>query len=56
MYNGCFVWFIPVAPTLEHMASVKRFVPLQSLNLRQSVGLLGRGINPSQGRYLTNTE
>jgi hypothetical protein len=27
----------------------------QFLNLRQSVGLLGRGISPSQGRYL-NTE
>jgi hypothetical protein len=25
---------------------------LQFLNLRQSVGLLGRGISPSQGRYL----
>jgi hypothetical protein len=28
---------------------VKRFVSLQFLNLTQSVGLLGRGINPSQG-------
>jgi hypothetical protein len=36
----------------EHRASVKRFVSLQFLNLRQSVGLLGRGISPSQGRYL----
>jgi hypothetical protein len=40
---------------LEHRASVKRFVALQFLNLRQSVGLLRRGISPSQGRYLTNT-
>jgi hypothetical protein len=40
---------------LEHRASVKHFVSLQFLNLRQSVGLLGRGINPSQGLYL-NTE
>jgi hypothetical protein len=37
---------------LEHRASVKRFVPLQFLNLRHSVGLLGWGISPSQGRYL----
>jgi hypothetical protein len=39
---------------------VKRFVSLQFLNLRQSVGPLGHGISPSQGRYLiqdsTNTE
>jgi hypothetical protein len=27
-------------------------ISLQFLNLRQSVGLLGRGISPSQGRYL----
>jgi hypothetical protein len=32
---------------------VKRFVSLQFLDLRESVGLLGRGISPSQGRYLT---
>jgi hypothetical protein len=41
--------FIPVAPTLEH------FVSLQFLNLRKSVGLLGQGISPSQGRYLHRT-
>jgi hypothetical protein len=41
----------PVAPTLEHRASVKRFVSLQFLN-PQSVGLLGWGISPSQDRYL----
>jgi hypothetical protein len=29
---------IPVASTPEHRASVKRFVSLQFLNLRQSVG------------------
>jgi hypothetical protein len=40
---------------LEHRISVKRFVSLQFLNLRQLVGLLGRGISPSQGRYLTQT-
>jgi hypothetical protein len=37
---------------LEHRTSVKRFVSLQFLNLTQSVRLLGRGISPSQGRYL----
>jgi hypothetical protein len=37
---------------LEHRASVKRFVSLQFLNLRQTVGLLRRGICPTQGRYL----
>jgi hypothetical protein len=41
---------------LEHRASVKRFVSLQFLNLRQSIGLLTRGISPSQGRYLTQTQ
>jgi hypothetical protein len=35
---------------------VKRFVSLQFLNLRHSVGLLGLGISPSQGRYLTQTQ
>jgi hypothetical protein len=37
---------------LEHTASVKRFVSPQFLNLRQSVGPLGGGISPTQGRYL----
>jgi hypothetical protein len=36
----------------EHRASVKLFVSLQFLNLRQSVELLGRGINRARGRYL----
>jgi hypothetical protein len=40
---------------LEHRASVKRFVSLQFLNLRQSVGFLGRWISPSQGRCLHMT-
>jgi hypothetical protein len=40
---------------LEHRASVKRFVSLQFLNLGHSVGLLGKGISPSQGRYLYRT-
>jgi hypothetical protein len=39
----------------EHGASVKRFVSLQFLNVRYSVGLLGRVISPSQGLYLTQT-
>jgi hypothetical protein len=37
---------------ISHKASVKRFVSLQFLNLIESAGLLGRGITPSQGRYL----
>jgi hypothetical protein len=41
---------------LEHKASVKRFVSLQFLNVGHSVGLLGRVISPSQGRYLTQTQ
>jgi hypothetical protein len=41
---------------LEPRASVKRFVLLQFLNVRHSVGLLGRVISPSQGRYLTHTD
>jgi hypothetical protein len=31
-------------------------VSLQFLNLRQSVGFIGRVISSSQGRYLTQTE
>jgi hypothetical protein len=38
---------------LQHRASVKHFVSLQFLNLRQWLRRLGRGISPSQGRYLT---
>jgi hypothetical protein len=45
----------PVAPTLEHRASVRSFVTLQFLNPSTVVGILGRGISPSQGRYLTQT-
>jgi hypothetical protein len=41
---------------LEHRASAKRFVSLQFLNLRHSVGLLGRVIDPSQGFYITQTD
>jgi hypothetical protein len=35
---------------------MKRFVLLQFLNLRHSVGLLGRVISQSQGRYPTQTQ
>jgi hypothetical protein len=41
---------------LDHMASVKRFFSLHILIVRQSVELPGRGIKPSQGRYLTQTQ
>jgi hypothetical protein len=41
---------------LEHKGAVKRFASLQFLNLRHSVGLLGRVISPSQGRYLAQTQ
>jgi hypothetical protein len=41
----------PVAPTLEHRASVKRFVSHQFLNPK-TVWLLGWAISPLQGRYL----
>jgi hypothetical protein len=41
---------------LEHGASVKRFVSLQFLNLGHSVGLFGRVMSPSQGRYLTQAQ
>jgi hypothetical protein len=37
---------------LKHRTSVKFFVSVQFHNLRQAVGLLGRRISPSQGRYL----
>jgi hypothetical protein len=53
---GFFLFFYSCCSHLKHRASVKRFVSLQFLNLRQSVGLLGRGISPSQGRYLTQTD
>jgi hypothetical protein len=44
------IFFHSFCSHLEHRASVKRFVSLLFLNLRQSVGLLGRGIRPSPGR------
>jgi hypothetical protein len=48
VYSCCF--------HLERRASVKRFVSLQFLNLRHSVGLLGRVVSPLQGRYLAQTQ
>jgi hypothetical protein len=59
---GCWIgwlvgWLVySCSSQLEHRASVKRFVSLQFLNLRHSVGLLGRVIRPSQVRYLTQTQ
>jgi hypothetical protein len=44
---------LPLSLLLEHRASVKRLLSLQFIYVRQSVGRLGRGISPSQGRYLT---
>jgi hypothetical protein len=56
--NGVFFFFFfySCCSHLEHRTSVKRFVSLLFLNLRESVGPLGRGMSPSQGRYLTQTQ
>jgi hypothetical protein len=51
-----YYYYFLFAPALEHRASVKRFVALRFLNVGHSVGLLGRVISPSQGRYLTQTQ
>jgi hypothetical protein len=50
----CCIWIslFPVAPTLEHRASMKRFVSLQFLNPKTVVILLGRRISLSQDCYL----
>jgi hypothetical protein len=47
-------WLVvyPCCSHLEHRESMKRFVSLQFLTLRHSVGLFGRVISPSEGRYL----
>jgi hypothetical protein len=49
-------WYVPSIYSccfhLEHRTSAKHFVSFQFLNFRQSVGLLGLVISPSQGRYL----
>jgi hypothetical protein len=51
------VWLVDSCCShLEHRASVKRFVSPQFLNLTHPVGLLGRVISPSEGRYLTQTQ
>jgi hypothetical protein len=50
-----FFSFYSCCSHLEHRPSVKHFVSLQFLNLRESVGLLGRGIRASQGHYLHRT-
>jgi hypothetical protein len=39
----------------EHSVCVKSFILLQFINIRLSVGFLGRGVGPSQGRYLHRT-
>jgi hypothetical protein len=55
--NKCNGWLVySCCSHLKHRASVKRFVSIQFLNLRHSVGLLGRVISPSQGRYITQTQ
>jgi hypothetical protein len=41
---------------LWYRASMKRSFRFSFLILRHSAGLHGRGINPSQGRYLTQTQ
>jgi hypothetical protein len=55
-YNNFFFFLYYCRSRLEHRASVERFVSLQFLNLRESVGLLWRGISPSQGRSLKHTQ
>jgi hypothetical protein len=47
LYSSCF--------HLKHRTSVKRFVSLQFINFRQSIGPLGREISSSQRRYLHRT-
>jgi hypothetical protein len=46
-----FLWLPLVVQSIH-----ETLVSFQFLNLRQSVGLLGRGISPSQGRYLAYTD
>jgi hypothetical protein len=43
-----FCFFYPCCSHLEHRVSVKRFVSLQCLNVRLSVGIFGQGIGPSK--------
>jgi hypothetical protein len=53
--SSLLLFFYSCCSHLENTASVKRFVSLQFLNLRQSVGLLGRGISTSQDSYQHRT-
>jgi hypothetical protein len=55
MYKG-YIYLCSCCSHLEHRASVKRFVSLQFLNLRQPVGLFGRGISQTKGSYLTQAQ
>jgi hypothetical protein len=48
--------YILVAPTWSIGNPWNASFHFSFFNLRQSVGLLGRGISPSQGRYLTQTQ
>jgi hypothetical protein len=50
--NELFKSLFSCCSDLEHRAFMKRFVSLQFLNIRVSVGLLRRGISLSQGLYL----
>jgi hypothetical protein len=51
----CLSVCLSVCCSLWNIGYMKRFVSPQFLNLRQSVGLLGRGISPTQDRYLHRT-
>jgi hypothetical protein len=55
IYLSIYLPIYSCCSNLEHRASVKRFVSLQFLNLRHSLGLLGRVISPTEGRYLHRT-
>jgi hypothetical protein len=46
------VWLVySCCSHLEHRAYVKRFISLQFLNLRHSVGFFGQVISPSQNKH-----
>jgi hypothetical protein len=51
-----FFFFYSCCSHLEHRASVKPFVSLQFLNLKQSLRFLGWDISPPQARYRTQTQ
>jgi hypothetical protein len=55
-YYYYYYYYFVCCSYLEHRKSVKRFVSLQFINIRQSVGLLRRGISQTQGRYLTQAQ